>query len=226
MDFPEIELKVVRMHWMENVDPYADCCVHGGIYLRFGQRVVSDGKDTWTVSTAAFNFLRTVFNDHRVGIDGDEALIPCCGFNMWPIEASPDGLCIPNCNNGIDWSVSHEQGNVIKHTFPDAEMVFTKRDEWASAVCLFADGIFEFLKTAWPKVVQDDEDRRGFELFMKLWQERRLAAESINASRKYDYFSPRVLVVFKKPRSDRFFGKRPVIASPSRNRRADRRFER
>lgn len=185
MDFPEIELKAIGMHWMENVDPYADCCVHGGIYLRFGQRVVSDGKDSWTVSTAAFNFLRTIFIGHKSGVDGDEALIPCCGFNMWPIETWPDGLCIPNCNNGIDWSVSHEEDNTIKHTFSDGEIVFTKRDEWALSVCKFADEVFAFFKTAWPKVVPEGEDRKGFELFMKLWQERRTAAESIDASGKH-----------------------------------------
>ena len=177
----EIELRIKNMHWMANVDPYADCCVHGGIYLRIGQRVISDGKRDWSISTAAFNFLRTIFHDHYLG--KAEALVPCCGFNMWPIDSSPDGLYIPNCANGIDWSVRHE-GDILVHAFESGEAVDTGVNDWAMAVCEFADEVLEFFHTAWPKSIREVEDRKGFELFMKLWQERRTAAGLINASGK------------------------------------------
>ncbi len=175
-----VELKATDLHWLENSDPYEDCCIHGKIFLRIGDRVVSDGKAEWTVSTAAFNLLRTVTRGHELG--DEEELIPCCGFNMWEVETARDGLYIPNCNSGIDWSVRHTHKGV-EHVISDAMRLFTCKEEWARAVCLFADEVHLFFGTAWPKQIKDDEDRRGFELFLKLWQERRKAAGVIYGER-------------------------------------------
>ena len=163
------------MHWLENGDPFADCCVHGGVYLRLGDIEVSDGTDLdWTISTAAFNFLRTLFEDQAVM--GREALISHCGHTMWPVETEPDGLYLPNCDIGVNWSITHK-GKQIVHEFQDGTKVTLALSEWNSAECRFADEIMDFMHTAWPKTIDDEQDKQGFELFLGLWKKHRADAE-------------------------------------------------
>ena len=171
-----VTLEAANLHWMPNVDPVEDCCVHGNIYLQVGEKIISPGDEDWTLSTTAFNFLRSAFHNHRSG--QQEALIPCCGFNMWPMASQPDGLYIPNCSRGIDWNIEHAEGLII-HELPSGERLETTLQGWTVAVCRFADEIYHFFQTAWPKRIRLVEDRKGFELFMKLWQERRDAAQKI-----------------------------------------------
>lgn len=172
----KIELQPTQMHWMDGSDPFKDCCAHGGVYLKIGDAVVSDGtKNDWSVSTAAFNFLRTLFHDQPR--TGREDLIPHCGFTMWLVDSEPDGLYMPNCDIGLDWTIKHE-GTQIIHEFRDGTQVVTTLSEWRSAVCKFADEVYEFMHTAWPKEITDEMDREGFEHFLSLWQKRRADAEA------------------------------------------------
>jgi hypothetical protein len=178
----EIELRSIHLHWLENGDPFTDLCVHGGIYLRIGDFVISDGTDLdWTVSTAAFNLLRTLFQDQP--LIGREPLIPHCGFTMWPSNSEPDGLYIPNCDIGINWSLKHEPGRLI-HEFANGTRVITNIKDWKLAVCQFADEVDVFLHSAWPKAIDDEQDRRGFEHFISVWQMRRLEADLIDGNAK------------------------------------------
>ena len=175
----EVDLKVVEMHWLEEGDPHDDCCVHGRVYLKLGDRIVSSGDEEWTLSTAAFRLLATISVSHARNIDN--ALVPCCGFTMWRIESEPDGLYIPNCNSGIDWTINHPESDVVEHVFSDGETLLTNLCEWSTAVSQFSDQVRDFFQTAWPKNFYDDDSRLGFELFMSLWRERRELAEKINA---------------------------------------------
>ena len=181
MELVEVELKPVDMHWLEEGDPHDDCCVHGRVILRLGERIISDRESEWTLSTAAFRLLGTLNNDHAANID--EPLIPCCGFNMWPEEGATDGLYIPNCNEGIEWTIKHPETDIVAHILADGETFYTDFSTWSASVCAFSDQIYDFFQTAWPKNHYHDEDRQGFEMFMKLWKERRDAAEPINEGR-------------------------------------------
>jgi len=137
-----IELKAIDLHWLPEGDPQDDCCVHGRIFLRIGEHTVSSGDAEWTVSTAAFNFLRTIFHNHHIG--EEEALIPCCGFNFWQVESAPDGLYIPNCANGIDWGIEHDR-EVVVHSISTDKILPTSLANWVCAVCDFADEGTRFL---------------------------------------------------------------------------------
>lgn len=174
-----IELRPTQLHWMEDGDPFRDCCVHGGIYFKIDDLVVCDGNESdWSVSTAAFNFLRTLSHDHPMV--GRESLIPHCGFTMWLVDSEPDGLYMPNCDLGINWSIKHE-GDQVVHEFIDGTRMVAALSEWSLAVCKFADEIDKFMHTAWPKMISDEEDRKGFELFLNLWEKRRAEAEPYHA---------------------------------------------
>jgi len=168
------ELKAKNLHWLEGSNPFEDCCLHGAVYLSIGGVLLSDGNDSdWTVSTAAFNLLKTVKQDHKVG-DG-RPLIPHCGHTMWVVESEPDSLYLGGCDIGIDWTIGHESGKVT-HKLKDDKSIVMSAEDWRKAVCQFSDEVFEFFMTAWPKKINDDEDLKGFELFMSLWRQYRAAA--------------------------------------------------
>ena len=60
--------------------------------------------------------------------------------------------------------------NKIVHQFEDGEIVETDLDEWRDAVCKFSDAVEDFYEASSPKKVDDYEDRKGFELFIKEWK--------------------------------------------------------
>jgi hypothetical protein len=170
----QVELEATQLHWLEGNDPFADCCLHGGVYLKIGDVLLSDGKDSdWTVSTSAFNLLKTINQDHKIG--SGRPLIPHCGQTMWLLESEPDGLYLGGCDLGIDWEVRH-QGNTVIHRFFNGQTAEVSPHNWRSAVCAFSDKVHEFFMTAWPKNIKDQEDRKGFELFMNLWKQLRYKA--------------------------------------------------
>ena len=174
-----VELVPMNLHWMEDGDPFADCCVHGGTFFSIDNTVLVDGKDDdWAISTGAFNLLGTVSCDHIP--TRENALVPHCGFTMWVDESQPDGLYLPNCDLGINWRIGHEEGRVL-HTFIDGQTFEMTSFEWKEVVCKFSDEIHGYFHTAWPKTFYDEMDKLGFELFMKLWEKRRVAAENVSA---------------------------------------------
>ncbi|CAN5148409.1 hypothetical protein BH20ACI2_BH20ACI2_25260 [soil metagenome] len=172
-----IELTPTQLHWREESNPFEDCCLHGGVYLRIGDVVVSDGNDPdWTVSTAAFNLLKTINQDHTVG--EQRPLIPHCGHTMWILETEPDGLYLGGCDIGIDWNIKHKP-SVVDHELSENRVVETSSETWRRSVCEFSDEVYAFFITAWPKVIGDQDDLKGFELFMNLWRKYRANTEEI-----------------------------------------------
>lgn len=170
----DIDLRATNLHWLEESDPFEDCCLHGAVYLRIGDTLLSDGNDlSWTVSTAAFNLLKTLNENHELG--DQRPLIPHCGHTMWVVESEPDSLYLGGCDIGIDWTIQHEPGKVL-HKLGGDRNVETSPDVWRKAVCQFSDDVFEFFMTAWPKNITDEDDLKGFELFMSLWRQYRVAA--------------------------------------------------
>ena len=172
----DVELKPVSLHWLEGSDPFQDCCVHGGVYLKIGDIIVSDGKDLdWTVSAAAFPLLRSTLRDYNVS--ERRPLIPHCGHTMWPVDEEPDGLYLGGCDIGISWTIRHE-GNQTIHEFYDGEKVIISVQDWRNVVCNFSDEVRRFFVTAWPKRIDDEFDEKGFQLFMKLWKQYRDEADA------------------------------------------------
>jgi hypothetical protein len=168
-----VDLKATSLHWLEKSNPFEDCCLHGGVYLKLGDSLISDGRDTdWTVSTAALNLLKTLKQNHKV--EDERPLIPHCGHTMWVHEGEPDGLYLGACDIGIDWSIIHESGPVL-HKLKN-KTILTSYEMWCDAVCQFSDQVYGFFMTAWPKIIHDDDDQRGFELFMSLWLQYRSSA--------------------------------------------------
>jgi hypothetical protein len=169
-----VELKAFNLHWLENSDAERDLCAHGSVYLKIGDYVVSnEDSDDWTVSASAYYFLKALKENH----DGDTApqLIPHCGFNMYAVGDNNDELLIVGCPNGINWTIIHLENKVI-HQFGDSKIIETTFDEWQEAVCNFSDEIMNFYSDSPAKIVDDEENKKGFEFFMNEWKRLRLEA--------------------------------------------------
>jgi hypothetical protein len=166
-----IELKPTNLHWLNDVNPFEDLCAHGGVYLNINGFVVSDGEDfDWSVSTASYYLLKTVWSDYEANSDVRH-LIPHCGHCMYKAEGEEDSLYISECSNGINWEISHTDEAVI-HRFADETSTETSCGEWSRAVCAFSREVLDFFNAASPKICEDKDEREGFELFMQQWLER------------------------------------------------------
>lgn len=170
-----VELKVSGLHWLNNTDTERDLCAHGSVYLKLNDEVISKAEpNDWTVSAAAYYLLKTLKENHSMSENSD--LIPHCGFTMWEVGEEKE-LYIGSCDIGLNWNIIHSKGRVI-HAISEDEFVETDVDEWRKAVCDFSDEVVNFYENSSPKIVDDDQDRKGFELFMKEWK--RLRAEAFD----------------------------------------------
>ena len=167
-----IELKASNIHWLENTEAERDLCAHSSVYLKIGDKILSDDSSgDWTVSSSAYHLLKTLKEDHSG--KAEPQLIECCGYSMYVVGKNHDELYIIGCANGINWTTIHKENKIV-HQFEDGEIIETDFDEWRNAICNFSDEIMNFYKVSSPKILEDDEEvRRGFELFMREWKKLR-----------------------------------------------------
>jgi hypothetical protein len=171
-----IELQAKKLYWHYAADPPRDLCAHGAVFLKIGDKIVSDGVDVeWTLSTAAYYLLKTLNEDHYATKESYDFLIPHCGHTMWAVGDANDELVLQGCDIGIDWTISRK-GNTVVHTFSESEIIETTFDEWRDVVCQFSDEVWSFYESSEPKIVEDKDDRAGFELFLSEWKRLRLEA--------------------------------------------------
>lgn len=77
----QFDIKVLRQHWIkddENDNP-EDLCSHGEVYLRIGDKEISNEKSgSWTLSSTALYLMRTINENYEPNKYASQ-LIPCCG---------------------------------------------------------------------------------------------------------------------------------------------------
>ena len=101
-----------------------------------------------------------------VGFLSPTAGIRCGCLNLNLIVCTSEGA-----------TIQHEAGKVV-HKLGGDRNVEMSLYVWQKAVCQFSDEVFKFFMTAWPKNINDEDDLKGFELFMSLWRQRRAAASN------------------------------------------------
>ena len=101
-------IKVSNLHWMEGINQAEDLCLHGNAIAVIGDEVLQ--YDDATVSSTALYLLKSIRANHK--IYESNQMLPCCGFFMIANEALSK-VDIIGCPNGVDWSVLHENDNVI-----------------------------------------------------------------------------------------------------------------
>ncbi len=141
-----------------------DCCVHGKIVFKIGDKLLSDDTE-WCVSASAYRFLHTLFENHFMG--AEKFLIPCCGHFMIPSEDKMS-VNISGCSNGIDFNIIHEEESITIVTADNIEyhIPFV---EYKNAVISFAEQVMAFYQSNPPRAFEDDFDKEGYSAFVTEW---------------------------------------------------------
>ena len=157
-------IEVSNLHWMEGPKQAEDLCLHGNVVAVIGDEVLK--YDNATVSSTALYLLKSVKENHK--IYESNQMLPCCGFFMIANETlSKVDIC--GCPNGVDWSVLHENDDVILITEAGKRTVIPI-DEYRKTVFAFADLIESFYKSAEDKIIPEDEfDLNGYVAFWNEW---------------------------------------------------------
>ena len=165
MDF---SINATNFKWIDgSKDNAEDLCLHGHAIVQIGKRQLEYDA---TISATALYLLKTLTENHIINTDNQ--LLPCCGFSLFPNDAM-DNVTIVGCDNGIDWSVTHDGNNVILE-LEDGTKESVSIEEYKSEVFKFADKIEAFYKSCTPKIMPNDKySQNGYIAFWNEWHRRR-----------------------------------------------------
>jgi len=103
------QIRILEQGWLNSDhadhadDDDYDLCSHGKIELIIGGQIIANGREQYGISESAQALLRTLSADHSKAHPVAERLIfHGCGL-----------ILMMGCPIGIDWSVTHTQGEVI-----------------------------------------------------------------------------------------------------------------
>jgi hypothetical protein len=167
------ELKILDLHWLEGIDEDNDLCVHGHLYLRIGDQVISDMESgDWTLSSTAMYLLRSMESDYEQDGYGNY-ILPCCG-HFFIADDNENNVVIQGCNIGVDWKIKHINENYITHILQNGYEISIAKEIYRKIVLDFADQVEQFFKDSKPKVVpKDDFEKKGYLTFWKEWRKLR-----------------------------------------------------
>ena len=132
----QFEIRPLQLNWVHDSDGVNDLCVHGLLFLRIGNTIVSDAEDgEWTLSAVALNLLRTL-NPNYEG--PEDFVVPCCGEP----QSHNGKLSLSGCNQGIYWKIINN-GDTIHHKLENSEEVAIGINEHKEKVFAFADAVEE-----------------------------------------------------------------------------------
>ena len=162
------EISADNLCWInENTDDPEDLCAHGNVKVKIGDESY---EYYCTVSAAALYLLKSITEDHIM--DTELQLLPCCGFFMVEDPEKSDNVIILGCPNGIDWTVTHNETNVILTT-RGGQKVTVSLNEYIEQIFEFADKIQDFYKHSSPKTISDETKKKMYDLFWREWKTRR-----------------------------------------------------
>lgn len=170
MNDSQFEIKILELHWINNVDERTDLCAHGHVYLKIGDQIVSDkATGDWTLSSTALSLLRTIEKDYEED-DYSNQLLPCCG-HFFIADDKQETVIVQGCNIGIDWKIIHTNDNKVRHVLDNGYEVSIDKDTYKNIVFEFADQVEQFFKDSKPKAIPiDDFDKKGYLTFWKEWR--------------------------------------------------------
>ena len=158
-----------KLYWIKDdgADDPDDLCLHGHVVAKIGEEILEYDA---TVSAAGLYLLRTLTENHI--IHDDQAMLPCCGHSMYAND-DLSSVDIGGCPNGLDWSVTHEDGR-IKLVTEAGKEVSIDSDEYKKEVYMFTDKIESFYNDCIPKNTPSEEfERNGYTAFWNEWRRRR-----------------------------------------------------
>lgn len=164
------DIKILDLHWINDIDDPNDLCAHGHVCVKINNEVIAD-KDSLdvTISATALYLMRTLKSDYKKD-DYTSQLLPCCGHFIIA-DDEKDFVNICGCPSGIDWTIVHTDDNKIKHISDSGQEAIISKDVYRKIVLDFADQVENFYKTSLPKIIPTDEfDKKGYLTFWKEWR--------------------------------------------------------
>ncbi|MBU5438147.1 DUF3885 domain-containing protein [Tissierella sp. MSJ-40] len=167
LDYQNFKIKVNNLYWInETKDDPNDLCLHGDIIVTIGEEL----SYSCTISAAALRMLKTLSEDHLLA--KGEHMLPCCGHSMVPNETLHE-VEIIGCDNGIDWTVLHEDG-MVRLITEKGNTVFAYYLQYKEEVLHFANMVENFYKESLSKNIPEDEfERNGYIAFWNEWHRRK-----------------------------------------------------
>ena len=162
------DIKILHLHWISNIDDPEDLCLHGHVFLKIGNEVVTENVGA-TVSSTALYLMRTLRNNYKEN-DYASQLLPCCGHFI-TTEDDKDFVNIHGCPSGIDWTIMHIDNDKVKHITDKGQEAIIEWEKYKSIVLDFADQVENFYNQSLPKKIPtDDFDRKGYLTFWREWR--------------------------------------------------------
>lgn len=162
------KIDVENLCWIDgSVDNSDDICLHGETTVKIGSQIF---KYNATVSATALYLLKTLTENHIMHTSNQ--MLPCCGSFIIPNEDLTN-VDICGCNNGIDWSVIHED-DCVKIVTESKNETIVSIHEYIEEVYKFTDKIESFYKKCTSKrLPYDDFEKNGYIAFWNEWNIRR-----------------------------------------------------
>jgi len=166
----QFEIKILDLHWIRNIDDGNDLCVHGHLYLKIGNQVISDKEmGDWTLSSTALSLLRTIDHNYERGMHGNQ-LLPHCGHFFIP-DDKEETVIVQGCDTGIDWKITHMDDSKVKHALENGDMIVIDKEIYKTIVLNFADQVEQFFKDSKPRnIPEDDFEKKGYLTFWREWR--------------------------------------------------------
>ena len=160
-------IKVDNLHWLDKVKENEDLCLHGYATVTIGKEIFEYNA---TVSSTALYLLKSLKKDHLIS-ESSNQMLPCCGHFIIP-DDTLSSVEIIGCNNGIDWTVRHENNNIVLIT-KDGNKTEIAFDLYQKTVFGFADEIEAFYKNSKEKSFANKFEKDGYTAFWKEWHQLR-----------------------------------------------------
>ena len=157
-------IEATNLYWINGSNEEEDLCLHGYATVRIGDEIF---KYDATVSSTALYLLKSLKENHK--IYENNQMLPCCGFFMIANDdLSKVDIC--GCPDGIDWSVYHENDEIVLIT-EAGKITKISMNTYRKEVFSFADKIEDFYNKSNPKILpKDDFDRNGYIAFWNEWK--------------------------------------------------------
>ena len=164
LDYQKFRIEIGDLYWIDRTkDDPNDLCLHGDITVTIGEENLS--YEGCTVSAVALRMLKTLSEDHLPTEGGQ--MIPCCGHCIIPNETL-DEVDIVGCDNGIDWTVLHDDG-MIKLITEKGNTEFIYYLQYKEEVLKFVDIVEKYYKKSLAKNIPEDEFER--DVYIAFWSE-------------------------------------------------------
>ncbi len=167
------EIRILDLHWINDVDDPTDLCAHGHVFVKIGDEIVSDENSLdVTLSSTGLYLMRTIKHNYKKN-DFASQLLPCCG-HFFMADEQKDYVDIMGCPSGIDWTIIHTDNCKVKHITDRGQEATIDKEVYKKIVLNFADQVENFYKTSLSKTIPtDDFDKKGYLTFWKEWRELR-----------------------------------------------------